>query len=170
MTSLRPLEFHAVAPTLWANMFFIHTMGRRSRQVSANTLEELGDVVAKAIKSQANDALVVSVGLTDQAVMPYVWIRRNLETDEWEGELGDCIKLGIPERSIIEHDPIQMMGLNEAISKGFASVMDDGPVRVVSIPSEPIKPRKTKKLTNEEKLVESKRMVDELFDSLREEE
>ena len=148
-------------------MFFIHVMGRRSKSIAASDLDELGKKVTKEMANKANDAISVAIGKTDQAVMPYVWIRRHPETDEWEGELGDSIKLGIEDGLMIEHDPIQMMGLNDAIKAGFATVEDDGPVRVVSINTEPTPPKRGKlKLTNEEKVVEAKRMVNELFAEL----
>lgn len=151
-------------------MFFIHTMGRRSRQTSANTLEELGEAVTKAIKSETNDAVVVSVGLTDQAVMPYVWIRRN-EDDKWEGELGDCIKLGIKDGSLIEKDPIEMLNLDQAVARGIARVYNDGVGEVIQInPPTPIPPKKQKKRSNEELIVEANKMVKNLFANIREEE
>lgn len=124
-------------------MFFIHTMGRRSASQEADTLCDLGVIVDSAMKSQANNAIVVSVGRDDSAVMPYAWIRRN-EDDEWEGELGDCIRLGIEVGSLIEHDPIQMMGLDDAFPK-------------------------PKKSTNEDMAKEAERMVKDLFKSIREE-
>jgi hypothetical protein len=69
--------------------------------------------------------------------MPYVWIRRNSETDDWEGTLGDSIRLGIEDGLLTEHDPIQVLSLENAVKAGFAEVADDGPVRVVSINTEP---------------------------------
>jgi hypothetical protein len=147
-------------------MFFIHIMGRRS---TAATLDDLGSKMTAAMASQANDAIVVSVGKTDQAVMPYVWIRRDSETDEWEGELGDSIKLGIEDGLLNESDPIQMMGLNEAIEAGLATVEDDGLFQEVRFrsPDKAPKPKESQKLSNEEKEVEAKRMVDNLFKSLK---
>lgn len=150
-------------------MFFIHSMGRVSRNATAATLDELGKKMTTLMASEAYDFITVAVGKTDQAVMPYVWLRRNFETDEWEGEAGDCIKLGVAEGLINESDPIQMFSLNEAILNGMASVEDDGPVRVVKLksPKETPKPKKSKKPTKEEQQLEAKRMIDNLFKSFK---
>lgn len=144
-------------------MFFVHMMGRRSTNDEASTLEELGEIVDSAMASQANDAIVVSVGLDESAVMPYVWIRRNAETDEWEGELGDCIKLGIEDGSLIEHDPIQMLSMEQTIEAGIAEVEDFGPVKIVSIRKQE---QPKKKRSNEELAKEADRMVKDLFTSI----
>ncbi len=152
-------------------MFFIFSMGRRDSKATAITLDELGKKVTKLMASEANDSIVVSVGKTDQAVMPYVWLHRNTETDEWEGELGDSIKLGIEEGLLHESDPIQMMGLNEAIMSGIATVEDDGLTRVLNVmpPNKTPKSKKTKKPSEKEHQVEAKRMIDDLFKSLKNE-
>jgi len=142
-------------------MFFVHVMGRRNRNAAAKTLEDLGHIMTSEMGNLGNSAIVVAVGKTDQAVMPYVWIRRN-DADKWEGELGDCIKLGIEDGLIIEHDPIQMLGLDQAIKAGIAEVVDDVPVV--------IRTNRPKKMSNEEKAVEAKRMVDDLFSSLHSED
>lgn len=143
-------------------------MGRRNAAKEADTLEELGEVVGKAMASQANDAIVVSVGLDDSAVMPYVWIRRNADTDEWEGELGDCIKLGIEDGSLIESDPIQVLTLDQAVTRGIAEIAaNDGVLKTVTIKNEP---KPTKKRSNEEMIKEANRMVKDLFVSLKEQE
>lgn len=148
-------------------MFFIHSMGRRSNSDEVETLDDLGEIVTKRMASKTYDAINVSVGLTDAAVMPYVWIRRNDE-DNWEGEAGDSIKLGIDDGLLIETDPIQMLNLNEAIRAGIATVMDDGRGPTVTIHDEPVKTQSKK--TNEELVVESKRMINKLFSSLREDD
>lgn len=148
-------------------MFFIMTTGRRNRHSTAETLEELGEQVSKAMANMANDGITVAVGKTDKACMPYAWIRRDLDTDQWIGELGDCIKLGIEQGSLVEHDPIQMLSLEDAVKAGLATVEDEGPVRIVELLNEPLAPpKKTKKLSNEEKVVESKRMVSQLFEDI----
>ena len=152
-------------------MFFVHSVGRVSRQKSARTLEELGPIVTKDMVNKTFDAIVVSIGKTDEAVMPYVWIRRNFDNEDvWEGELGDCIRLGIKDGSLVEHDPIQMLSLNEAIKQGLAEESVSGNLRTVRIKSENELPPKNKKLSNEEILLESKRMVDSLFDSIYDED
>jgi hypothetical protein len=150
-------------------MFFILTTGRRNtKSTTVATLEELGEKVTKMMANQANDGITVAIGKTDQAVMPYVWIRRHPDTDEWEGELGDSIRLGIKEGLLNESDPIQMVDLSEAIMAGIASVEDDGPIRTVTIPANNTpKPKKSQKRSEENLQVEAKRIVDELFKSLK---
>lgn len=153
-------------------MFFIQILGRRERNEEAADLEELGDKITAALNSQANDFICVAVGKTFEAVMPYVWIRRNADTDEWEGELGDSIKLGIEGGLIKESDPLQSMGLWDAMANGSP---------IVEIPyGEPLikkfkgKPEKTKgkkaktkgKPSKEENEAEAKRMIKDLFKNI----
>lgn len=150
-------------------MFFIHVMGRKNRSLSAKTHEELGRKVEKEIKDNANDNITVSIGKDDSAVMPFVWISRNLDTDEWEGEAGDSIKLGIEDGLIKELDPVQMLGLNQAIQQGIASMYDDGPVRVVSI-KEPTENAPRKKKPSEQELQnKANKLVQDLFTNLHKE-
>jgi hypothetical protein len=146
-------------------MFFIQVLGRRSKSHTVYTLDELGDVVTKELADMANNCIVVAVGRTDKAVMPYAWIRRNDE-DQWEGELGDCIRLGIDDGLLVETDPIQLMGINQAVARGIAAVADEGSIRVVTMNQDVPKPP-PKKLSNEEKLFMAKNMVDDLFINLR---
>lgn len=149
-------------------MFFIHVMGRKNRSLSAETLTELGKKVEKEMKNGANDSIVVSIGKDEKAVMPFVWISRNLDTDEWQGEAGDSIKLGIKDGLLIELDPVQILGLNQAIQQGITSIYDDGPVRVVSIKepeSVPHLPPSEQELQNK-----ANKLVKDLFANLREEE
>lgn len=151
-------------------MFFVQVMGRSTRISEANTLTALGKIVTKELSSMANDCIVVAVGKNSNAVMPYVWIRRNLQTDEWEGELGDCIKLGIKDGLINEKQPIEMLNLEQAIYRGVAEVYDDGVGQVISMRDEPIaKPKASKKRTNEENLIQATKMIKDLFASLKEE-
>ena len=148
-------------------MFFIHVMGRKNCSLSAETLTELGKKVEKEMKNGANDSIVISIGKDEKAVMPFVWISRNLDTDEWQGEAGDSIKLGIKDGLLIELDPVQILGLNQAIQQGIASVYDDGPVRVVSIKepeSVPHSPPSEQELQSK-----ANKLVKDLFANLREE-
>lgn len=153
-------------------MFFIMTTGRRTRHSTAETLDELGEKVAKAMANMANDGVTVAIGKTDNACMPYAWIHRDVDTDQWYGQLGDCIKLGIEQGSLIEYDPIQMLSLEDAVKAGLATVEDEGPLRIVELLHEPAPqpPKKTKKLSNEEKIVEARRMVTKLFEDIYREE
>lgn len=149
-------------------MFYIHVMGRKSsRSLSAKTLTGLGTKVEREMADGANDSITVSIGKDESAVMPYVWIRRNQETDEWEGELGDTIRLGIEEGELIESDPIQMLGLDQAILRGIVSMQDDGPVRVVSVP--PVAPTvPTRKKPSEKELQDqANKLVQDLFSQLK---
>ena len=132
-------------------------MGRlASRSKEASTLEELGKLVTKQLADRANSSLVVCVGKDDSSVMPYVWIRRN-DDDRWEGELGDCVKLGIDEGLLIEKDPIRMLSIDQAVAEGLAEVYGEEDVRVISVPYEPpqpkvkkSQPKAKKKLSDEE--------------------
>jgi hypothetical protein len=151
-------------------MFFIFATGRRSTSDTAKTLEELGQKVMKAMANKANDGITVAIGKTDQSVVPYAFLRRSYETDEWEGEAGDSIKLGIDDGLLVEHDPLRMLNLEEAVEAGIATMEDDGPVRIVSVNDNPAPPPKRKKLSNEEKLDESRRLIDDLFDQLHNED
>lgn len=144
-------------------MFYIHVMGRKSsRSFSAKTLTGLGTKVEQEMADGANDAITVSIGKDENAVMPYVWIRRNQETDEWEGELGDTIRLGIEEGGLIENDPIQMLGLDQAILRGIVSVQD------VSVPL-PVAPTVlTRKKPSEKELQDqAHKLVQDLFSQLK---
>jgi hypothetical protein len=151
-------------------MFFIFATGRRSTRETAETLDELGKKVMKAMANKANDGITVAIGKTDQSVMPYAMLRRSYETDKWEGDAGDSIRLGIDEGLLIEHDPLEMLNLEQAVEAGIVSVEDDGPLRVVSFNDNPTPAPKRKKLSNEEKLDESRRMIDDLFDQLHNED
>lgn len=148
-------------------MFFIHVMGRKNCSLSAETLTELGKKVEKEMKNGANDSIVISIGKDEKAVMPFVWISRNLDTDEWQGEAGDSIKLGIKDGLLIELDPVQILGLNQAIQQGIASVYDDGPVRVVSIKESESAPHSP--LSEQELQSKANKLVKDLFANLREE-
>jgi hypothetical protein len=149
-------------------MFFVHVMGRKSsRSFSAKTLTGLGTKVEREMADGANDSIVVSIGKDENAVMPYVWIRRNQDTDEWEGELGDGIRLGIEDGLLVETDPIQMLGLDQAILRGIVSVQDDGDARVVSVPP-PIASR-SKKQSEKELQDQANKMVRDLFTRFKEE-
>ena len=152
-------------------MFFIHSMGRRNCNDEVESLEELGEIVTKRMASKTYDAITVAIGLTNQAVMPHVWIRRNDE-DEWEGELGDSIKLGIEDGLLIEKDLIEMLNLNQAIARGIATVMDDGVGPVVTFHDSPLlKKSEPKKKKNEKDIsAEAKQMIDNLFTSIREDD
>ena len=138
-------------------MFFIFSTGRRSKSTTAVDLEDLGEKVTKLMSSDANDGITVSIGKTDQAVMPYVWISRNPDTDQWEGQLGDSIKLGIDEVLLVERDPIRIFGLQEALMAGRAEV---------SNPPKPQKAAGPVKPSDDELQKQAKRMISDLFESL----
>lgn len=136
-------------------MFFILASGRRNKNTTAADLDELGEKVTKLMANQANDGITVAIGKTDKRVMPFVVIQRNPATDKWQGELGDSIKLGIEDGLLEELEPIQMMDIDEAIASGFISIEES-------------KPKKTQKKRSDQELhSEAKKMIDNLFKSLK---
>jgi len=151
-------------------VFFIQILGRRERREEASDLDELGEKVAAAMEDNATNMIVVSVGKTDEAVMPYVWLQRDLDTDEWEGELGDSIKLGIEDGLVKEHDPIRMLGLS-SMTRGELDPVEEEPMRFGRAKSKaaPTKPKKVKKKPSEKTLEkQAKKMIDDLFKNLHE--
>jgi hypothetical protein len=150
-------------------MFLIQVMGRTSKLHKRDTIENLGELVTKLLKSDANDAISVAVERKkDGAVMPYVWLRRDLDNDDqWEGEAGDSIKLGIDDGLIVETDPLEQLSLNQAIDRGIVTIHDEDYLRTFVTNKDeiasPTASSKKEKLSNEEKVRESKRMIDDMF-------
>lgn len=142
-------------------MFFIHAMGRRNHSSSAKTLEELGKKMEKEIANNTYEMITVSIGKDDTAVMPYVWISRNLDTDEWEGEAGDSIKLGIKDGLIHERDALEFLHLNKIV-QAVMPVHENKSKTKSTV-------KKTEKLSEEEMKNEANKLIKDFFTSLHEE-
>lgn len=119
-------------------MFFIQVLNGSCvlERRAVETLPELAAIARKEFKRERANAFIVAVGADDGAVMPYVWCR--CENDgTWKGEAGDSIKLGLKQNELAEHDPIEMLSLEEGVRRGIVTVYDDGPARVVDFGAPP---------------------------------
>lgn len=114
-----------------SRMFFVLVLngGRTVENRSFVTMTELARHARSEFKRERADAYIVSVGAMDQAVMPYAWVTR--DEGRWIGGDGDSIRLGLDQNEIAEHDALEMIGLDEAVHRGVASIFDDGNLRTV---------------------------------------